>query len=182
LTLALAVPIFRNVKRIHMSHPGDTPMSTVYAYPRRSWLGRAEDWLDDRGKPAWIAATVAGFIVFWPVGLGLLGYMIWSKRMFSRHCSMDYSHESHHDRHMMREMWKARRHGFRSSGNTAFDAYKADTIDRLQREQTEFETFLKRLRDSKDKAEFDQYMDERARAAQTSGDDTTSGDSGPGQY
>jgi Protein of unknown function (DUF2852) len=148
-------------------------MSTVYAYayPRRSWLGRAEGWLDDRGRPAWIAATVAGFIVFWPVGLGLLAYMIWSKRMFSRSCNSERSGGRHADHAAMREMWKARRHGFRSSGNTAFDAYKADTLDRLEREQGEFEAFLKRLRDSKDKAEFDQYMDDRARAAQSVSDD-----------
>lgn len=54
---------------------------------------------------------------------------------------------------------------FRSSGNTAFDAYKADTISRLEREQDEFEGFLRRLRESKDKAEFDAYMEERNRAA-----------------
>lgn len=130
-------------------------MSTIAAWP-----GRAEAWLDDRGKGAWIAAMVLGFIVFWPLGLFILAYMIWSRRMFSNRCGA-----SRHNAH--REMARAwgHRHGFRSSGNTAFDAYKADTLDRLEREQEEFEAFLKRLRDSKDKAEFDQYLDERARAA-----------------
>ena len=59
----------------------------------------------------------------------------------------------------------SRRGRFHSSGNSAFDAYKADTLDRLAREQDEFEAFLKRLRDSKDKAEFDQYLEDRARQA-----------------
>lgn len=145
------------------------------AYPRRSWLGRAEDWLDDRGKGAWIVAMILGFVFFWPVGLALLAYMIWSKRMFSHACGM-----SRADRHEMRaEMQRRWGHGpmaFRNSGNTAFDAYKADTLDRLQREQGEFEAFLARLRASKDKAEFDQYMEERARAARdTTGQDTPSG-------
>ena len=49
---------------------------------QRSWLGRAEDFLDDKGKGAWIAAMVVGFIAFWPLGLAVLAYMIWSKRMF----------------------------------------------------------------------------------------------------
>ena len=49
-----------------------------------------------------------------------------------------------------------------SSGNAAFDAYKADTLQRLEEEQGNFEEFLKRLRDAKDKAEFDQFMDDRA--------------------
>ena len=63
--------------------------------------------------------------------------------------------------------------GFRSSGNSAFDAYKADTLNRLQREQEEFEAFLERLRTSKDKSEFDQYLDERARAARDAGGQST---------
>ncbi|MBQ0804088.1 MULTISPECIES: DUF2852 domain-containing protein [unclassified Sulfitobacter] len=114
--------------------------------PQRSWLGRAEDFLDSKGKAAWIAATVAGFIVFWPAGLALLAYMIWSKRMFkSSSCAKRSSH-----RHMTT----------RSTGNAAFDAYKADTLARLEEEQTNFEAFLTRLREAKDKAEFDQFMAE----------------------
>ena len=50
----------------------------------------------------------------------------------------------------------------RSTGNAAFDAYKADTLARLEEEQTNFEAFLTRLRDAKDKAEFDQFMAERS--------------------
>ena len=52
-----------------------------------------------------------------------------------------------------------------SSGNSAFDAYKAETLRRLEDEQTNFEAFLARLRDAKDKAEFDQFMDDRATSA-----------------
>ena len=52
----------------------------------------------------------------------------------------------------------------RSSGNAAFDAYKAETIRRLQEEQEAFEAFLQRLRDAKDKSEFDTFMDDRAKA------------------
>ena len=54
------------------------------------------------------------------------------------------------------------RHIGTSSGNSAFDAYKAETLRRLQDEQDNFEAFLKRLRDAKDKAEFDQFMNDRA--------------------
>ena len=45
------------------------------------WLERSRDWLDERGRAAWIAAMVIGFVLFWPIGLALLVYMIWSKRM-----------------------------------------------------------------------------------------------------
>jgi Protein of unknown function (DUF2852) len=126
---------------------------------------RVENWLDDRGKGAWIAIMVVGFIFFWPIGLALLAYMIWSKRMFSKGCAHRGAH-SHHHRHAFEEAQRTnRRHGFRSSGNTAFDAYKAETLQRLMDEQQQFEAFLDRLRAAKDKSEFDQFMEDRARAA-----------------
>ena len=56
----------------------------------------------------------------------------------------------------------------RSTGNSAFDAYKADTLRRLEEEQGNFEAFLERLRDAKDKAEFDQFMDDRAKNSDAS--------------
>jgi hypothetical protein len=57
----------------------------------------------------------------------------------------------------------------RSSGNRAFDEYRAETLQRLEEEQREFREFLERLRLAKDKAEFDQFMaDRRARTAPSS--------------
>ena len=48
-----------------------------------------------------------------------------------------------------------------SSGNRAFDEYRADTLRRLEDEQREFREFLQRLRFARDRAEFDQFMSER---------------------
>jgi hypothetical protein len=129
-------------------------MSTV-----ASWPTQAETWLDERGKGAWIAAMVLGFIFFWPIGLALLAYMIWSKRMFSGTCVA--KRNRHH----------AARFGMTTTGNAAFDSYKAETLRRLEDEQQAFEEFLQRLREAKDKSEFDQFMEDRARKADT-GDDT----------
>ncbi|MDU8926467.1 DUF2852 domain-containing protein [Alisedimentitalea sp. MJ-SS2] len=120
------------------------------------WFRRAEAWLDDKGKGAWIVAMILGFIFIWPVGLALLFYMIWSKRMFNGSCS-----RRHHRRH-------AHFHATRSSGNSAFDAYKQETLRRLEDEQGQFEAFLQRLRDAKDKTEFDAFMEERAAEAAVS--------------
>ncbi len=50
----------------------------------------------------------------------------------------------------------------KTSGNASFDAYRRDMIDRLETEQANFENFLGRLRDAKDQAEFEQFMDDRA--------------------
>jgi len=48
--------------------------------------------------------------------------------------------------------------GSPSSGNRAFDEYRADTLRRLEEEQQEFKDFLSRLRHAKDKEEFDAFM------------------------
>src|SRR5260370_169543 len=37
--------------------------------------------LDDLGKPAWIALMILGFLAYWPIGLGILAYVVWSGRM-----------------------------------------------------------------------------------------------------
>jgi len=54
----------------------------------------------------------------------------------------------------------------RRGGNASFDAYREDVLRRLEDEQENFDNFLGRLRDAKDKSEFDEFMDDRARKAQ----------------
>lgn len=136
-----------------------TTMSDPFpATSDKGWFSRSEAWLDGKGKGAWIAAMVIGFVFFWPVGLALLFYMIWSKRMFNSSCR--------HSNHSGRKSWgRHSRSSLSDTGNSAFDAYKSDTLARLEREQTDFEAFLTRLRDSKDKVEFDAFMNERAKGA-----------------
>ena len=58
--------IYVNVNNIHTE--GRTPMQLVAT-------------LDEYGKPAWITAMIVGFILWWPIGLGVLAYLIWSGRM-----------------------------------------------------------------------------------------------------
>ena len=112
-------------------------------------LAGTRDWLDERGKPAWIAAMILGFIAVWPLGLAILAYMIWSKRMFS--CR----HRHHHNRRGNARSFSA------PTGNIAFDAYREETLKRLEDEHSEFVDFLQKLREAKDKAEFDQFMQGR---------------------
>ena len=135
------------------------------------WFRRAEGWLDDRGTPAWIAAMVLGFILFWPIGLALLFYMIFGKRMFAKGCRHNRTRSGFSE-----AMNINRRHGFRSSGNTAFDAYKAETLKRLMDEQEQFEAFLDRLRAAKDQKEFDAFMGERAAEARETYEDAETDD------
>ena len=128
-----------------MTSFADTPVQ------RPNPLVRAETWLDQRGRFAWIFAMVLGFILFWPVGLAFLGYMVWQDKFAMGGCA------------------RKRRTNLRgASGNAAFDAYRAETIRRLEDEQAAFEDFLKRLREARDKSEFDQSMEDRARRLDTS--------------
>jgi hypothetical protein len=113
------------------------------------WFSACENWMDRRGKGAWIAAMILGFIFFWSLGLALLFYMIWSDRMFSK------SHSCSRSKSFYRRD--------ASSGNAAFDAYKADTLRRLEEEQQQFEAFMDRLRAAKDQSEFDEFMKDRSR-------------------
>ena len=122
-------------------------------------MGAVAARLDDLPKPIWIGAAILGFVIYWPVGLAILGYIIWSRKM-------GCGHNSRHARwnHEMRETaerWVGRRAGGRSSGNHAFDEYREETLRRLEEEQREFRDFLDRLRFAKDKAEFDSFLDQR---------------------
>jgi hypothetical protein len=115
--------------------------------------------IDEIGKPAWIGLLVLSFILFWPVGLALLAFLIWSGRMG---CGR---FDGHWDRREWKREWKQRKDEMRRrwhysppSGNRAFDEYREETLRRLEDEQREFKEFLDKLRHAKDKAEFDQFM------------------------
>ena len=116
--------------------------------------------LDDIGKPAWIALMILGFIFFWPVGLMVLAYLIGSGRMG---CWRHRGHGRWHNEGVREaaSRWLGGERRDATSGNRAFDEYRADTLRRLEEEEREFRSFLDRLRFAKDKAEFDQFLAER---------------------
>ena len=90
-----------------------------------------------------ITAIVLGFVIWWPLGLGILAYVLWGGQV-------DKEIEA-----------QARKFQHRPSGNAAFDEYKTTTLSRLEEEQEAFGTFLEKLRATKDKDEFDRFMSER---------------------
>jgi hypothetical protein len=120
-------------------------------------------------RPAAIAFTVLGFIFWWPVGLALLIYMIGSGRMgcFGGRRRRAMYQENGQDAGPLAGWanWacgsSGRSAASPTSGNRAFDEYKAETLRRMEEDQKEFGAFLERLRFAKDKAEFDQFMSER---------------------
>lgn len=113
------------------------------------WLERGRDALDERGRGAWVALMVVGFVVFWPLGLALLAFLIWSNRMTCRSWG---------------RRARFRNRAMESTGNTAFDSYREDTLKRLEEERDAFISFLDQLRAAKDRAEFDQFMASRREA------------------
>jgi hypothetical protein len=113
--------------------------------------------LDELGKPAWLALMILGFMVWWPVGLATLVFIIGSGRMSWKAGSVSRWHGMADQVRPAGTWWQPSR----SSGNRAFDEYREETLRRLEDEQREFQDFLVRLRMAKDKAEFDQFMAER---------------------
>jgi Protein of unknown function (DUF2852) len=140
--------------------------------------------IDDYGRPAWLALMVLGFIVFWPVGLAILAYLLWSGRMgCGRHSDVARWQERaaerwerKRDRFEQRvQRWEQRwgRHGgLGPTGNRAFDEYREEALKRLEEEAAEFRDFLDRLRMARDRAEFDEYMRDRRNRSTSSGEGT----------
>ena len=114
--------------------------------------------LDELGKPAWIALMVLGFVIWWPIGLATLAFIIGSGRMSCMKARGMSQWQGAPDQMRAAGTWWQ---PTRSSGNRAFDEYREETLRRLEEEQREFRDFLGRLRMAKDKAEFDQFMAER---------------------
>src|SRR6202043_2071126 len=110
--------------------------------------------LDELGRPAWILLVILGFIVWWPLGLAALAFMIgsgrmgcWNHRSLARwQDKMDRMQDRMQDR---MERMRGRMEGMgagqdwwgqpRSSGNRAFDEYRTETLHRLEEEQREFQ-------------------------------------------
>jgi Protein of unknown function (DUF2852) len=114
--------------------------------------------LEEIPRPAWIALMVLAFIVYWPLGLAILAYLIWSRRMSCWGHHRGWPNSRRYTEAAQR--WCGPRRGA-SSGNRAFDEYREETLRRLEDEQRDFVGFLERLRFAKDRAEFDQFMAER---------------------
>jgi Protein of unknown function (DUF2852) len=166
LTENQAALIYVNVNNINTSK--EPPMTGVLQQ------------LDNLPRPFVFVGMILGFILFWPIGLAVLAYMIWSKRMgcASGNNSDRYGHWAQRNQHMAdrwqqksqhfmdkmnrkMERWGARGAVFQPTGNVAFDEYREETLRRLEEEATEFNDFMARLRMARDKAEFDQYMSDR---------------------
>lgn len=123
-------------------------------------------------RPAWTPLTIAmmvlGFMIFWPLGLAMLVYILWGDRLdelksevnratdnvassfnFGNSNRTRYSHSS----------------GGSASGNAAFDDWREVEMARLEEERRkldemrqEFDEYLRELRRAKDAEAFEKFM------------------------
>jgi hypothetical protein len=123
-----------------------------------------------KGRKRWsayeIIAMVAGFIVFWPLGLLALFLKLWNGEMWKGAAEGAAPWASW--KMPSSDKWRSTSYGFASSGNVAFDDYKRTQLARLEEErrkldeeQKAFREHLERLRKAKDQDEFDRFMAER---------------------
>jgi hypothetical protein len=128
---------------------------------------------------AFLALFFFGHWMLWPLGFLALAFIIGSGRMgcWNHHGMSRWENKMQRMQEKMDRV-RNRMEGMRgsnwwgtppSSGNRAFDDYRAETLKRLEEEQREFRDFLDRLRFAKDKTEFDQFMAERRNRGRDSG-------------
>lgn len=138
-------------------------------------------------RPAWTPATialmVAGFIIFFPLGLAMLAYIIWGERFEAwREGRMSAREAMTTEFKRSRDCGPRAARGFQASartGNVAFDDWRDTELERLAEERRkldamrdEFDAYARELRRAKDQEEFDRFMRDREKArdaAKTSG-------------
>ena len=126
-------------------------------------------------KPQWgpltIALMVLGFVIFWPLGLAMLAYILWGelfggssdKAQAWMSKSKAWCQSNNYRHHRGYGAWG------QSSGNAAFDDYRTEQLKRLEEERkrldeeiNEFHEYMRNLRMARDREEFDRFMRERS--------------------
>jgi Protein of unknown function (DUF2852) len=154
---------------------GDSGMSYQSCSTRQNdgspWRGY---WHGEPWKPVEILAMVLGFMVFWPIGLAVLGWKFWQKKSgyrgdiisFGRQKWGNWAHGS--DRWGFAVNKASSGFDMGSTGNRAFGEWRATELARLEEErqklvaaEREFAEFMENLRHARDREEFERFMDER---------------------
>lgn len=109
-----------------------------------------------------IPVTIVALNVFWPAGILIALILAW-RGGFAPTGTPSAAPRNLDEAVKSLVPTTAQKAAATSSSNASFDAYRADMLERLEIEQQNFEGFLTRLRDAKDKSEFDDFMDARAK-------------------
>ena len=124
-------------------------------------------------KPQWgpltIALMVLGFVVWFPLGLAMLAYILWGE-MFGGSAEKAEAWAQKSKAWCRDQNFNHKHHGWarHSSGNAAFDDYRAEQLKRLEEERKRldeeihaFHEYMRNLRMAKDREEFDRFMRDR---------------------
>ena len=141
-----------------------------------------------RWRPLEIAAMVVGFMVYWPIGIAIVLAKVWQRREGHSGDLVSFAQEKVMPNMQSRWNCATRRNGWaaewqrgfastgfggagfgmRSTGNSAFDSWRSAELGRLEEErrklaaaEREFAEHLDRLRQARDREEFDRFMAER---------------------
>ena len=117
-------------------------------------------------RPAWTPATIAlmviGFMVFWPLGLAMLAYILWGDRLDGFKRDVNKATDG------MFAGCRRGAHRAHRTGNVAFDDWRENDLERIAEERRnleemreEFDSYMRELRRAKDQQEFDRFMSER---------------------
>ncbi|HDZ72322.1 MAG TPA: DUF2852 domain-containing protein [Aurantimonas coralicida] len=127
-------------------------------------------------RPAWTPATIAlmvvGFMIYWPLGLAMLAYILWGDRLES--FRRDVNRTTDRFFGGLKRTGAVNPFAEARTGNVAFDDWREKELSRLDQERrklneaaAEFESYARELRRAKDQQEFDRFMADRQN--QTSG-------------
>lgn len=106
-----------------------------------------------------------GFIVFWPLGLAMLAYILFGDKLraFKKDANEGVDRMCAGFKRNRRGQWAHHR-----TGNVAFDDWRTAELARLDEERRkldemreEFDGYVRELRRAKDQEEFDRFMRER---------------------
>jgi Protein of unknown function (DUF2852) len=131
-------------------------------------------WHGKPWKPVEILAMVLGFIVFWPIGLAVVGWKFWEKKSgypgdiisFGREKWGNWTNWARGSGRFAVNNWAASGFGMGSTGNRAFDEWRTTELARLEEErqklvaaEREFAEFMENLRHARDREEFERFME-----------------------
>ena len=121
-------------------------------------------------RPAWTPVTIAmmviGFMIFWPLGLAMIAYILWGDRLDQFKADVNDATDG-----LSKSFNRScRRSRMARTGNVAFDDWREAELKRLHEERmkldemrAEFDEYARELRRAKDEAEFKGFMSERAK-------------------
>ncbi len=124
-------------------------------------------------RPAWTPITIAmmilGFMIFWPLGLAMLAYILWGDRLDEFKANVNRATDNVASSFQFGgRNGPGYSHSSAGSGNAAFDDWREVEMARLEEERRkldemrqEFDEYLHELRRAKDAEEFEKFMTSR---------------------